>query len=191
MRENVCFKTKFNSTGLDTNNKIILTEVENVINNCGQCYITDEQFGELLCMSRKSVSDRIQYLKKNNFITVKTKFVQKKRKRIIILSKYLEGGTTTYSKGGTTISVQGGNTMLKETMKKETATPTSEKQQEKREPQLVDPGEFEKFLVDNSSRMYEKFTLIFNCKDEKFLLHQDKFNDWMLEKFNKKKTQPV
>jgi len=107
MREYICFNTKYNSTGLDIINKIILTEVENVIKNCGQCYLTNAQFGELLCMSSKCIDNRLRFLKLNGFIITNSKFIGKRKTRSIELNISTEPGFTL------NISTEGGNTMKK------------------------------------------------------------------------------
>lgn len=95
MRQYVSFDTKYNSTSLDSDYKIILTEVENYINKYGQCYVTNAQLGELLCMSVKSIDCRISHLRKLNLIECHTKFINKRKTRFITLSKSSESGSST------------------------------------------------------------------------------------------------
>ena len=74
--------------GLDSSDKILLDEIIQLGKQSGGCYATDEHFAELLEESLKTVSRRIQALKKAGRIFVTTKQVGKKSKRIIKFLSY-------------------------------------------------------------------------------------------------------
>jgi hypothetical protein len=74
--------------GLDSSDKILIDEIIQLGKQSGGCYATDEHFAELLEESLKTVSRRIQKLKKSGRIFVTTKQQGKKSNRTIKFISY-------------------------------------------------------------------------------------------------------
>lgn len=83
-RKYVCYDRRFLSTGLDVSNMILLTEIENLSKLENGCYATDKQLGELIQIGRCKTNERIKYIETFGYIKCITKYINGKRRRVIL-----------------------------------------------------------------------------------------------------------
>jgi len=94
-------------TELDGDNKILLSKIIELHKRGGSCYASNNTFGDLIGMSRSSVSKRITKLKKLGYITTEDVWDGKIQKGRIITPTYKRGSSQV--KQGVVPEVQGGS----------------------------------------------------------------------------------
>lgn len=92
---------------LDGDNKILLSKIIELHKRAGICFASNNTFGDLIGMSRSSVSKRITKLKKLGYITTEDVWDGKIQKGRIITPTYKKGSSQ--KKQGIVPEVQGGS----------------------------------------------------------------------------------
>lgn len=78
---------------LDGDNKILLSKIIQLHENCGSCFASNNMFADYIGMSRTSVSKRITKLKKLNYITTEDVWDDNIQKGRIITPTYKKGSS--------------------------------------------------------------------------------------------------
>jgi biotin operon repressor len=100
---------------LDGDNKILLSKIIELHKRAGSCFASNNTFGDLIGMSRTSVSKRITKLKKLGYVTTEDVWDGNVQKGRIITPTYKKGSsqrkqvTSTKSSKGIVPEVKGGS----------------------------------------------------------------------------------